>query len=197
MFSKSKEGQNAYYEAKSKLYILNLLKEEEHFLKENTSEPESLVDIQNRQGISHGLTNITDCLYSFFILLTEKSLNFFIYENLLTFGKDMYIKCVEIINRDENLKNFFSRIVRDKISSEQIIEFDQSENSNSGTLETIEDIFKELTEKYITVLLAQFRRDVKTACKIEKKMAHRKQIKLPAKHKIVEKSSDTVYKKKV
>ncbi|XP_045173548.2 uncharacterized protein LOC123535080 [Mercenaria mercenaria] len=192
LFSKSKESQNSYAEAKCKVSILNLLREEEHFLKETTCEPESLLDIENRQGITRGLTNVTDSMYSFFLSLTEIALNFLIHENLLVYGKEMFTKCIENIYKDKKLTENFSNIIKSKLSSEQFEEFDEiEENTDIGFQEIqINSIFRELTEKYVSVLLAQFRKDVKSACKIEKKMAHRKQIKISSKKKSADLKSE-------
>lgn len=64
----------------------------------------------------------------------------------------------------------------------------------------IHELFQELIKKYLHVLLAQFRKDVKSASKIEKKMAHRKQIKVSQKVKTKSKkstgTSDTISHKK-
>jgi hypothetical protein len=50
--------------------LLNLLKEDEQFLKESSSQSDSLVETEQKQGLKHGLTNVTDSFYMFFLALT-------------------------------------------------------------------------------------------------------------------------------
>ncbi|XP_060595521.1 uncharacterized protein LOC132749678 [Ruditapes philippinarum] len=55
--STSKVGQDMYIEAKWINYILNILREDEHYLKAHTEEPDSLLDIERKQYASRGLIN--------------------------------------------------------------------------------------------------------------------------------------------
>ncbi|KAL4217004.1 hypothetical protein ACF0H5_023460 [Mactra antiquata] len=185
MFSKVSHGQEMYTDAKWILYILNLLKEDESFLKAHTDEPDSLIDIERRQYASRGLINVTDNLYKFFIELTEKCMFLLAHENLMQYGKNMYNTCLEQIENDQCLYEKFVNVIVSSHSSQTIEEFDES-NDVDGTLDKIVNmsthsckIFLELIRKYLMVLLSQLRKDIKDAYKVGKTIAHRKQIKLP------------------
>jgi hypothetical protein len=95
----------------------------------------------------------------------------------------MYQKCFEILNSDSLLYEQFTNVIATSYSKQPMEEF--SENMQvSITVEKmvlisslVNKIFNEFTEKYLMVLFAQFRKVVKSAFRIEKTMAHRKQIK--------------------
>ena len=192
MYGNSKHTQDIYYTAKCKVKILNLIKEDENFLKENSSEPESLVDIERRQNIRHGLTNVADSSFKFFVRLTETCLTYLTNQNLLNQGKNMYSECFLKIHNDMQLFESFSSIVAQRSANENLEEFvaqhctaaDVSEDLSVVTdsvvlhAEQINCLFREIVEKYLHVLFSQFRKDVKYASKTEKKMAHRKQVKV-------------------
>jgi hypothetical protein len=205
MYSNSKEAQHSYSEAKDKVKLLSLLKEDEHFLKENTSEPDSLVDVERKQNITHGLTNVTDSMFNFFVDLTEICLKHLTNEQLLEHGKNLYSESYTQILDDNHLFERFVSVVVKRITDEKLEELtvhkyenmDLSEHVSTVTDELvlqathINSLFKEIVEKYLHVLFAQFRKYVKSASKIEKKMAHRKQVKVakgskgPASKKVV------------
>ena len=73
-YSKTSDGQSAYENAKCALQILSVLKEEEHFLKKNTSDPESLIDLERRQYSSGKLINVMICVRS--ALVTKMVIGF-------------------------------------------------------------------------------------------------------------------------
>jgi len=179
LFSKTKEGQASYQESKSMCSLLNLLKEDEQFLKENSSQPDSLVDIEQKQGLKHGLTNVTDSFYTFFLALTNEFLGLVGNENFIKHGKDLFAHCSGEVNNNKKLTELFSTLVENRISEENHQQFDESDDKeNKSYMLNVKNMYRELTEKYLSVLMAQFRRDVKSSLKIEKKMAHRKQIKV-------------------
>jgi len=181
-----------YKESKCCLKIIARLSECEHYLQENSTEMESLDDVKRRQRQSCSLTNVTDNLYDFFLHLTEEILKHLINENLLRHGKDLYTYCLtEVCSNTQLHEEFVSNVA--KQSAE--VEFDELTDfcDDVGDLDSklqdflqdlvlqadqINNVFKDLIQLYLNVLLAQFRKDAKSACKLEKKMAHRKQIKV-------------------
>ncbi|WAR18199.1 PIF1-like protein [Mya arenaria] len=134
----------------------------------------------------HNLYHEAKC--KFFISLTESLLHLIIYENLLKFGKDLYAKCYEQVYKNEKLCQNFIDIVSKGYSSERIQKMDASTNESFYVGDILDDIvlessqilivYTELVNKFLRVLVAQFRKDVKSSCKLDKRMAHRKQIKV-------------------
>ncbi|KAG1664800.1 hypothetical protein GQR58_019668 [Nymphon striatum] len=150
----------------------------------NTNEHESLVDVEMRQFTSRGLTNVTDSLFNFFLKLIEESMTVFVHENLMAFGKTMYNTRLEHILQNQSLYSHFISVVVNSSSRTPVEEFDKDQDINS-ILEKMVLVssqtcclFKELVEKYLMVLLAQFRKDFKSSLRVEKTMEHRKQIKV-------------------
>lgn len=179
MFSKTKEGQASYQDSKSMCCLLNLLKEDEQFLKESSSQPDSLVETEQKQGLKHGLTNVTDSFYMFFLALTNEFLGLLGNENFLKYGKDLFAHCSQKINNNTKLTEMFLTLVKNRMSEEKLQQFDETDYKETVLcMSNVNTIYRELTDKYLSVLLAQFRRDIKSSMKIEKKMAHRKQIKV-------------------
>lgn len=182
--SKSKQGQDTYTEAKWVVSILNLLKEDEQYLKTHTDEPDSLADVERKQYTSRGLTNVSDNLFKFFVSLTENILALLVCENLMKYGKNMYTRCLESIIHEQTLYEQFANVVVSSYSKQPVEEFDESSDVSS-LLEKlvlisaqVSKIYHELVQKYLMVLLSQFRKDAKSAFRVEKTMAHRKQIKV-------------------
>ncbi|MCG8046274.1 MAG: PHD finger domain-containing protein, partial [Candidatus Thiodiazotropha endolucinida] len=185
MFSNSKAAQSSFKEAKVSLKIITALREEEHYLKDTTTDPDSLVDIDRRQNVRRGLTNVTDHVYDFFLCLTKTCMAKLVHENLVKYGESMYNKCLDLVRSDSDLYEKFSHMVIAKLQAENVEEFHESQYSLPDYLENmvilsaqVYEIYKELVQKYFMVLFAQFRRDVKSALKVQKTMAHRKQIKV-------------------
>ncbi|KAH3823811.1 hypothetical protein DPMN_125633 [Dreissena polymorpha] len=187
MFSCSKASQTTFKEARQTLLILNSFKEEEHYLQQMTSHPDSLIDTERKQNIRHGLTNVTDGMFNFFLNITELCLQKLVNENLTKYGKTMYNNCLEQLLCDMNLYQQFSHMVINKLKGETTEEFSFtlehviiSEIVDSLVLTSAQicTIYNELVQKYFLVLFAQFCRDVKGVFNITKTMAHRKQIKV-------------------
>jgi hypothetical protein len=198
MFTKSKTSQTKFKEAKYTLLILNSFKEEEHYLHQVTSEPDSLIDTERKQNVRRGLTNVTDSMFKFFLTLTDLCLAKLINENLIKYGKSMFNNCLEHVLSEKGLFEQFSHMVINKLKEETVEEFSLNQehmiltelvDSLVLTSAQICSIYNEIINKYFMVLFAQFCRDIKGAFHIMKTMAHRKQIK-------VSKSSEHTKQKK-
>ena len=188
MFSHLSQSQLSFKEAKIALNVINSLKEEEHYLKEITCDPDSLIDIDRRQNYRRGLTNVTDSMFDFFLCLTRTCMSKLVQENLVRYGESMYNKCLDVVRGDSSLYEKFSHLVVTRLHSENIEDFHECTLDLSEYLENIvctsaqiHQIYNELVQKYFLVLFAQFRRDVKSALNVRKTMAHRKQIKVSTK----------------
>ena len=63
IYSKTVKGQVSYDYAKCALKVITALREDEHFLKTNTCDPDSLADIEIRQYSSGRLKNVSDFFF--------------------------------------------------------------------------------------------------------------------------------------
>ena len=184
IYSKTFEGQCSYDTAKCALKIISALREEENFLKKNTSDPESLADIDRRGYSSGRLINVTDSFFLFMQKLTNYILSVLIYENLMKYGKDLMSHCFKKITENNELYEEFVNGTISAFRSNYVQEFSESGNitclleNMSLVSAMIFELYVQIVKKYIVVLLAQFRRDFKSHLNVEKTMAHRKQIKV-------------------
>ena len=184
LYDTTKDGQNLYSDARIIMFIISLLQEDEHYLKTNTSEPTSLIDVERRQYTSRGLTNVNDALFNFFIKLTEMCLLLLVRENLMQYGSHMFDKCLQQIQDDTSLYEQFAHVISISYAQHPLEQFGESGQVTDILQDTIifssliEKVFKQISKKYLMVLLGQYRKDVKNTLKIEKKMSHRKQIKV-------------------
>ena len=204
IYSKTSEGQASYDYAKCALKLITALREDEHFLKINTSDPDSLADIESRQYSSGRLINVSDFFFKIMQKLTTSILSILIYDNLMKHGKDLMSHCLcKIMEQQEFYKEFVTGSVT-SFRVSQVEEFSETESIKnlidhmSLVSSIIADIYKLIVKKYIMVLLAQFRRDFKSYLNVEKTMAHRKQIKTTKKSTAKERteSSKTELKQK-
>ena len=184
MFSHPKEAQSAFREAKFSINIINLLKEEEHYMKETTTDRESLTDTERKQNVNRGLTNVTDSMFDFFLCLTNTCLSKLVHKNLVNYGESMYKMCLNVVQSDSNLYEKFSHMVILRLHTENIEEFHDRNLNLSEHLETmvitsaqIYHVYNELVRKYFMVLFAQFAAMSRPPLKY-KTMTHRKQIKV-------------------
>lgn len=187
MFSNSKAAQTTFKEARYTLLILNSFKEEEHYLHQVTSDPDSLTDTERKQNVRRGLTNVTDDMFKFFLSLTDMCLAKLINENLTKYGKSMFNNCLEHLLGEKNLYQQFAHMVVKILTLEATEEFSscQEHKDISELVDTLVitsaqicSIYNELVNNYFMVLFAQFCRDVKGDFHVTKTMAHRKQIKV-------------------
>ena len=204
IYSKTSEGQASYDYTRCALKLITALREDEHFLKINTSDPDSFADIERRQYSSGRLINVSDYFYKIMQKLTTSILSILIYDNLMKHGKDLMSHCLcKIMEQQE----FYQKFVTGSVTSfrvSQVEEFSECESIKnlidhmSLVSSIIADIYKLIVKKYIMVLLAQFRRDFKSYLNVEKTIAHRKQIKTTKKSTAKERteSSTTEMKQK-
>lgn len=183
MFSRNEEE---YVEAKCRVDIINSLKEDEHYLSENSEYKETLLDVQRRQYVGKKLTNVNDKLFEFFITITNVVLELLIYENLVKYGREMYLEAYNKMYANTSLFEQFLDCVSQSLSVTQSTE-DENEPINNLLNEIVVQssqclsVYVDIINKFLHIFIAQFRRDVKDTSKVEKKMAHRKQIRVSAK----------------
>ena len=69
-FKTSQSSNSIYHNSKNALQLLDVLKESDLYIKEVTTHPDSLLDIERKQNNAGGLTNVTDEVFTFFFDLT-------------------------------------------------------------------------------------------------------------------------------
>ena len=97
IYSKTVEGQASYDYAKCALKVITAVREDEHFSKTNTCDPDSLADIERRQYSSGRLINVSDFFSKSCKKLTSSILSILIYDNLMKHGKDLMSYCLRKI----------------------------------------------------------------------------------------------------
>lgn len=120
--------------------------------------------------------------------MTDLCLHAFIGENLIRYGEHVFDKCYSKIIRSEKIHTMFVEIISKAtvIESSSFLMKTQSDDENIPAIlnrlvvyaAQTNAIFDAIVKKYMMVFLAQFRKDIKTAYKVTKTMAHRKQIKV-------------------
>lgn len=182
-YSNNTSDKEVYEEAKCALKILNNLKEEEQNILACTEEPDSLLDISRRQNMNRGLTNIPDSLFHFFIKLTDKCLNMLTDINLNKMGSELFTVCQnEILSCTPLYEEFVKICFKEKDSYEQFIGsegyIDELLQYMTLQIVQIEKIYRHIIKYHLIVMLNQFRKDILDRFQIEKKMAHRKQVRV-------------------
>ena len=162
LYKTGKEASSKYELSLKLIELLDSMKVTEHFLSQTTSDPESLLQIARKQNLNRGLTNISDSAYEFFEHLVCHVISELTVENF---------------NTCDNLSEYLSNSVKqnkpllDELTSVILI----------ADQELIKSLFENILGKVCAVLLKQFTKDVISALQIEKKMEHRKQIKVSGK----------------
>ncbi|XP_052266085.1 uncharacterized protein LOC127868386 [Dreissena polymorpha] len=102
-FKTSQSSNSIYHNSKIALQLLDVLKENDLYIKEVTSHPDSLLDIERKQNNAGGLTNVTDEVFTFFFDLTGACISTVTNENLMNYGKNMHEECYNIVRNDNNM----------------------------------------------------------------------------------------------
>ncbi|KAJ8305771.1 hypothetical protein KUTeg_016316 [Tegillarca granosa] len=133
-------------------------------LESNESSPE----IERKQNIRKGLTNVTDSCSNFFQKLDKEIRQLETETNINIYGKNIgnFIKTT-IMNNQTMLNAFSSLFIL------------QSEKE----MEVLPSLFEDLISKYSMMSLSQLRKEYLNLVKVKKTEAHRKQIKMRTKKK--------------
>jgi hypothetical protein len=169
-YSKSAEQQNDYQDSVYATHLLNNMREDEQFLLSNSAEPDSLLDVNRKQYINRGLTNISDELFVFFTKLAEQCLSLLSDKYYHQYGSQMFQCCREKIEENNELYKSFTSIV-DNLKVQK-----ESEDAKSHEERVMKLIYQKIVKMFLLVLFGQFRKDLLDAFQVTKKMAHRKQI---------------------
>ena len=169
-YKTSPEAQKKYQQACIKTQVLDSMRVSEKVLESSTKHSETLLETSQRQNISRGLTNISDELFSFFLLVCENCWKELVDKNLNVYGSDIYNHCAEKLISSQNIYSVFYRVA----SVSNIQEF-QLESSVSDIMSDMldrvcstEEVFQEITKKFQLVMLNQFRKDFLQTLSVEK-----------------------------
>ncbi|WAR26397.1 PIF1-like protein, partial [Mya arenaria] len=173
MYKTDESSQVQYHEA---VLAVNV---EEYYIQQTTSNTQSLLDVSRRQVQNRSLTNISDQVFTVFQRLTEKCLEFLIDEHLNKYGSNLYQVLTDNIISDNDLNQQFCTVVRQSFLQKE--EFDETCQSGKLNDSIIGTIYKKIIKLFLMVMLNQFRKDMLESFNVEKKMAHRKQIRVSSK----------------
>lgn len=164
MYKLDKEGLQKYKEAEGVVNILDYIKVDEKYALANTTNPDSMLDIERRQYKNHSLTIVSDDAFCFFLKLTEKCLNLLVDIHLIQNGATLFefIRNVLVNDHDicESFKNLFNYGDTEK---------------HDGNVNTA---YKKILKVFLMVMVNQFRKDMLDSLNIHKKMAQRKDIRV-------------------
>ena len=197
MFATGAHSKQKYHDACSVLAILDTFVEDEYVLLENSIDRDSLQDTVRKQDIGRGLTHITDPVYVFFITLCKLCLTLLVTKNLNVHGEQVFQFCINSLASSDKLTEQFSRICQmawcpDKqsciVPDDNIVASVLDDMTNWVSM--CEQLFTDITKKFLLVMLGQFRSDLLQSFQIEKSLAHRKKVQTTkGKTKIAEKHS--------
>jgi len=159
-----------FQEAVTSANILDSLRVQE----QDTSMPETMLDISRRQNQNRSLTNIPDSLYHFYCSITEQSLKLLVDENLKKHGENMFEYSKNTLVENKNLYHQFYTAVKD--SSQKTVDIFNRIIDNQDFEKHIHIIYTKLIKIFLMVMINQFRKDILDNFQIKKKMSHRKQI---------------------
>ena len=176
-YSNKPSDQQLYEECLIATELLNEMQVDEQYILTESNEPESLYDVSRKQNVNRGLTNISDELFKFFISLSEKTLSIMTTEKLNKHGRDFFENSKLEIMNNEDLLQSFSTVVQSQCMGSVT-----SRHTEINVLKNvIKIIFYKIVKTFLLIIVAQFRKDVLDLFNIEKKMAHRKQIRVSSK----------------
>ncbi|XP_033725340.1 uncharacterized protein LOC117315301 [Pecten maximus] len=180
------EDQQQYEESTMAINILDALRENEVVLEKHSALPETLVDVIRKQNVSRGLTQIRDELFLFFMKLCEHCLTNLTDQHLHQHGQHLHSQCFNVIMGNIQLYEQFLKVVK-TVPMKSFSLYENTCDVGSSVVEDIlnkltlevsvtECIYKDIVEKFVMVMLNQFRKDLLQAFSVEKTLAHRKQI---------------------
>ena len=157
--------------------MINTLVASEEDLMQNSCDKESLEETKLRQNIKGSLTNISDDCFTFFVALNDAIWHNLTKDNMSRYGEDLpgFVERT-ILENIELFDRFSLTICRD---------YTLPEDSNStidfvcdirDTVETVSEIYKDVTSYYLKTSHNQFRKNMAKEYKRIKREAHRKSV---------------------
>lgn len=157
MYKKNNQGKVNLIDKEIRFLEELVVTEEEIF--EKSKEITSLIEIQRKQNIRHGLTNVTDACFEFFIEMDKKIRDLETLNNLTLYTSNIYSFISAEISESESINEKWRAL------------FTDNENFN-----IISSLFDEILSKYLKMSSNQFIRECNQRFAAEKEKAHRKQV---------------------
>lgn len=159
--------------------------------------PQSLIETCRKQNVTRGLTNISDQLFEFFVSTCKMCLNLLVCNNVNIHCENLFQFCSSVIGKNCQLFEDFVKCVCTKsmpedLNEEQVL-IPMLVAEMLDTVGAIEQLYKELTDKFLLVMFNQFRKDFLLCLCVEKKMAHRKQILVRSQKNLKEEKVDMAF----
>lgn len=151
MYKKNNQGKVNLIDKEIRFLEELVVSEEEIF--EKSKEITSLIEIQRKQNIRHGLTNVTDACFEFFIEMDKKIRDLETLNNLTLYTSNIYSFISAEISESESINEKWRAL------------FTENENFN-----IISSLFHEILSSN------QFIRECNQRFAAEKEKAHRKQV---------------------
>ena len=170
MYKLDAVGRASYKESVVAVEMLESLKVEEQHIMSTTTAPESLLDVSRKQQVNRSLINIDDELFHFFLNLTDMCLSLLIDDNVNKHGEQLFNHVrVEILANKDLFGQFCATIVESDFNVD---------NADEIKNELLNTIYQKIIKIFLTVMVNQFRKDLLETLNVQKKMAHRKQVRV-------------------
>ena len=181
-YSTSTEAVQRYRMGKLCLEVLESLRISEHKLLEITEDPESLHETARKQNLNRGLTNISDGAYAVMEELVKLCLFFLNSSTIASQGSILYQFVFSNVSQNKALFGKFASLCCEEvqhISTATTCVNDPISDAMTYMLskvDAIQQVFQEVLDKVLSVLMKQFVKDMLCTLKVAKKMEHRKQV---------------------
>lgn len=144
---------------------------------DNMSVNESIVSLSQ---FPQSRRNISDQLFELFVSTCKMCLNLLVCNNVNFHCENLFQFCSSVIGKNCQLFEEFvqcgcTKSMPEDLNKEQVL-IPMLVAEMLDTVGAIEQLYKELTDKFLLVMFNQFRKDFLLCLCVEKKMAHRKQI---------------------
>ena len=167
------------YSCKNKIDLLDHITKSHEYISQNTSYPQSLDEITNKQNISFSLTNISDAAFEFFMILENKRLLLHNDNNLQKYRDEILNTVKSDILNDSKIFQLFVQLFTSSLLYQDSAETDEIINVMDDLLSSVDDlcsIFTELVVRYLKVANNQYRKNLLVLFGKKKSMEHRKKV---------------------
>lgn len=164
-----------------KINLLNGMIKSQAEILEQSNHPESLIDVHRKQNLSCGLTNISDNVFDFFLYLETKRLPLYSAHHLEIHGPHLLQHVHTTIQDDPALFDVWVSLFG---AVDSVVMFHGTDNDDcasvlddifEGTVAVL-DLFKAVTDSYLKVCDAEFRKKIIEDLGKKKAMEHRKSV---------------------
>ncbi|XP_041378670.1 uncharacterized protein LOC121390864 [Gigantopelta aegis] len=170
---------------KGDLKLLDSMCVRQSVITEITNEPESLLETKRKKHIREGLTNITDPMFQFFLLLETKCRDFLTPTNLSECREYLFASLFNNVMTNKELLSYWLKLFNcDKVMNTS--SFSQSNSAEEIASDICTEVLKftetvlslrhKVVQTFLKVVISQFRRDFLSYKKIQKSKTLRKKV---------------------